>query len=477
MKKEKLKKNLFYNISYEILVIFLPLVLSPYVSRVLGADALGIYSYTYTIANYFVMFSMLGIRNYGNRLVAQIRNDQNKLNVMFSSLFTVHAIISIIFCILYFGYTFIFGGEYIEYFIIQGLYVLSAILDISWFYFGIEKFKITVLRSVFVKILNLILIFVFVRTRNDLNKYCFIMTGCILASQIMLWFPLGNFVKIQKPGYQAMKSHLKPMFILFFPTIAVSLYKYMDKIMIGSLSNKAQLGFYQNAEQLVNIPNVIINAIGTVMLPKMSNLIAEGKKQQTEKYFTRSMRYFMCMAFALSFGLAAVADNFAPLFWGKEFSSCSQLIMGLAMTVPFVTFANIIRTQYLIPNSKDKEYLISVIVGAVINIILNSMLIRTWGAKGAVLGTISAEISVCLVQAFLSKRDIDFRLYIKQTMSFCVIGIVMFICSHSIGDMLPYNAFIVLAIQVLAGVIIYSIGSGIVLYKMKDDFFSIMIKR
>lgn len=477
MKSEKLKNNLLYNISYEILVIMLPLILSPYISRVLGADALGTYSYTYTIANYFVMFSMLGIKNYGNRLVAQIRNNQEKLNTMFSSLLTVHVIISIIFSVLYFNYIFIMKDEYIEYFIIQGLYVVSSIFDISWFYFGIEKFKITVLRNIVIKILNLLLIFTFVRTKNDLNKYCFIMAGCTLISQIMLWIPLKKYVKIQKTAFQTMKCHLKPMLLLFLPTIAISLYKYMDKIMIGSMSNKTQLGFYQNAEQLVNIPNVIINAIGAVMLPKMSNLIAEGKTQQTEKYFSRSIRYFMCMAFALASGLAAVADNFAPLFWGEEFAPCSQLIIGLSITVPFVTFANIIRTQYLIPNAKDKEYLASVIVGAIVNLIMNSILISRWGAKGAVFGTVAAEICVCIVQICLSKRAINFKQYIREIISFCIIGIVMSVSVHFVGEVLPCNLVIVLIVQILVGIGIYIMGSSVILYKMKDDFFCVIAKK
>lgn len=469
MNKDKLKLNLIYNISYEILVIFLPLVLSPYISRILGADALGIYSYTYTIANYFVMFSMLGIKNYGNRLIAQIRNDQKKLDDRFSELFIVHAIISVMFSVLYFSYIFIFGQQYIEYFFIQGLYVVSAILDISWFYFGIEKFKITVLRNAFVKLLNLVLIFTFVRTKDELGLYCLIMSGCILLSQILLWLPLKNYVQFKKPKLSNMKKHLKPMFILFIPTVAISLYKYMDKIMLGSLSSTAQLGFYQNAEQLVNIPNVIISAIGTVMLPKMANLIAEGKKESTKKYFSRSMRYFMCMAFAMSFGLAAVADNFAPLFWGEEFSFCSKLIIGLSMTIPFVTYANIIRTQYLIPKSRDKEYVISVVIGAIVNLILNTIFIKSLGALGAVIGTIAAEVSVCIVQVMIAKKDLNLCSYRKQIISFCSLGVIMFIVTKIIGNILNFNIIIVLSIQILIGAIIYIMGTVLILYKMKDE--------
>lgn len=477
MKKEKLKLNLLYNISYEILAIFLPFILSPYVSRVLGADALGIYSYTYTIANYFVLFSMLGIKNYGSRLIAQIRNNQSKLNSSFCNLFACHGIISIIFTVAYFLYACIFDDRYIEYSLIQGVYVISSIFDISWFYFGIEKFKTTVLRNVFVKLLNLILIFVFVRDQGDLNIYCLIMAVCFLVSQLLLWLPLNKYVRFTRPECREILHHVKPMLVLFIPTVAVSLYKYMDKIMLGLMSDTVQVGFYQNAEQLVSIPNVIINAIGVVMLSKMSNLVAEGKQEQTRNYFSRSMRYFLCLAFALSFGLAAVAENFAPFFWGEQFTQCSQLIIGLAITVPFTTFANIIRTQYLIPNLKDKEYLSSVIVGAVVNIVINALLISPLGALGAVIGTIFAEIAVCVVQSLVSRKEINFYPYIKQIVPFGIIGAIMFLCVFYIGKILPVNTIFTLIIQVIVGGVIYVSATGTYLYQIRDELFCSVVKK
>lgn len=477
MKKEKLRLNLTYNILYEILVIILPLILSPYVSRVLGAEALGIYSYTYAIANYFVLFSMLGIKNYGSRLIAQIRNNQSSLNSSFSSLIICHSIISLFFSIVYFLYVIIFEERYVVFALIQGIYVISAILDISWFYFGIEKFKTTVLKNVFIKFLNLALIFIFVKDQNDLNVYCLIMAGCIFLTQLLLWLPLKKYVKFTRPTFKDIIYHVKPMFVLFIPAVAVSLYKYMDKIMLGLMSGTVQVGFYQNAEQLVNIPNVIINAIGIVMLSKMSNLVAEGKQKQSTDYFSRSMRYFMCLAFALSFGLAAIAENFAPFFWGEEFSQCGYLIIGLAITVPFVTFANIIRTQYLIPNSKDKEYLSSVIVGAIVNLIVNILLIPQLGALGAVIGTVFAEIFVCGVQIFVSKSEINFSPYIKEIATFWIIGVVMFLCVFYLGKLLPFSTILTLSIQIITGVLIYILLTAIYLYKIHDKLLITVINK
>ena len=185
-----------------------------------------------------------------------------------------------------------------------------------------------------------------------------------LINQLILWMPLKRYVRFEKPKWAEMQIHFKPLFILFVPAVAISLYKYMDKIMLGNISNNMELGFYENAEKIVNVPLTIIGAFGTVMLPKMANIMYHRNKELASRYILHSMRYVMCLAFALAFGLAAIARTFAPVFWGNEFIPSGTIIVGLSITVPFISFANVIRTQYLIPMERDREYLISVFAGA-----------------------------------------------------------------------------------------------------------------
>lgn len=424
MAKSSVKKNFAYQVIYEILVIILPFVTSPYISRVLGAEKLGEYSYSYSVAYYFVLFSMLGLKNYGNREIARVRDDKNKLDKTFSNIFFVHVFFSVICCVSYVGYIFAISDGRL-YAFIQLAYVISAIFDISWFYFGIEKFKLTVTRNTIIKIVNVICIFVFVRSFGDLWKYCVIMSAGSLVSQLCLWIPLRHYVKIQRPAFSEMKRHIGPLFVLFIPALAVSLYKYMDKIMIGSLSNKVQLGYYENAEKATNIPLTIISAFGTVMMPKMSNLAAAGNKSESKRYMNVSMEFVMCLAFALAFGIGGVADVFAPVFWGEDFAACGWLITGLSVTIPFIAFANVIRTQYLIPEKKDKEYLTSVIIGAIANLTLNSVLIPVYGAQGAVIGTIAAEVSVCMVQVFVVRNELPVLNYFAKSLPFLGFGVIM----------------------------------------------------
>ena len=467
MKKASIKKNFLYQMVYEILILILPFVTSPYIARVIGVGGLGTYSYSYSVAFYFVLFSMLGLKNHGNREIAQKRDDVNSLNQTFSDLFAVHAIVSVFVLIVYVIYVLMLKEDQI-YAVIQIAFVLSGFFDISWLYFGIEKFKLTVTISSITKILNVICIFAFIRTKDDLWIYCLIMALGMLFSQLALWVPLRKYVHFVKPDFAGMRNHIKPILILFIPAVAVSVYRYMDKIMLGLLSDNIQLGYYENAEKVVNIPITVITAFGTVMLPKMSNLAIKDNAREVRRYISLSMQFVMCLALALTFGLLSVAPVFAPVFWGEEFTFSGTLIMGLSFTIPFISFANVIRTQYLIPNKKDKEYLFSVIAGAVINLIINLILIPIYGSIGAMIGTIAAEITVCLIQTLVVKKKLPIISYLKSFAWFIVVGVLMFVIVYMFGYINNVSV-LTLILQVLIGVLFYSICSLIYFLMSKNE--------
>lgn len=454
MKKSSIKKNFAYQMAYEVLILILPFVTSPYIARVIGAEGLGTYSYSYSIAYYFVLFSMLGIKNYGNRAIAQARDNLELLEETFSNICAVHVLVSAVCCIAYAGYVYALDDGGRLYAAIQFLYVASGLFDISWFYFGIEQFKLTVARNMIIRLLNVGCVFLFVKGLEDLWIYCLIMATGNLISQLTLWIPLRKYTVFRKPEWKKMSPHIKPLLILFIPAIAVSLYKYMDKIMIGSMSSKTQLGYYENAEKVINIPMTVIGAFGTVMLPKMSNLIAARDEQTVQRYMKMSMEFVMCLAMALAFGLAAVGTVFAPVFWGEEFTASGTLIMGLSITIPFIAFANIIRTQYLIPNEKDKEYLTSVIAGAVANLVINGLLIPAMGAVGATVGTIIAEITVCTIQVCAVRKDLPLRRYFKSFLPFAFFGLGMFALVYQLGIAMGTH-LTTLLLQIVVGGIIY----------------------
>lgn len=455
-----IKKNFLYNTVYQLLLIVLPLITTPYISRVLGSDGVGTYAYTYTIANYFVMAAMLGVKNYGNRSIASVRDDKILMSRTFWEIYGLQFICSAIALAAYASFVFCFQKEYRIISLIQGLYVFSAMLDISWLFFGLEKFKVTVSRNIVIRLLNLAAIFIFVRTKDDLWKYTLIMTLGMVISQGYLWFYIKRIVKRYRPGIKDIKKHLRSEIVLFIPIIAVSLYKMMDKIMLAQMSTITQVGYYESSEKIINIPLGVITALGTVMLPHMSNLVAKGKKKESSQYIYNSMIFAMFLAYGMMFGIIGIAADLVPVFLGREYMQCVQLIMVMAPTVPFIAWANVIRTQYLIPNHEDRSYIISVVIGALVNMSVNAMLIPNLDAMGAVIGTVCAEGSVCVCQTVMVRKRLEIFGYMKNTIMYFLFGCVMLGAIFIIRSVC-FNAIPALMCEILLGGLLYALLSGI----------------
>lgn len=244
----------------------------------------------------------------------------------------------------------------------------------------------------------------------------------------------------------------------------------MDKLMIGRiLGDKKEVSYYDNAEKVMQVPTAFINALGTVMLPKMSGLVQKNDKAKCLEYIEKSMQLALMISFATSFGLAAIADNFAPVFYGAEFIPCAALIMWLAPIGVIKSWANVIRTQYLIPNGKDSIYVVSVILGAVVNLIANLLLIVRIGTIGAVIGTILAEAAVMLYQTIMSRKELEFGKYLKRNIAYGGIGLVMFLVVRLIGSTGEPSVTLLL-IQMGAGILIYGGLSAGYLCLTKDPF-------
>lgn len=458
MRKENVKINFIYQLAYQILTVLLPMLTSPYIARVLGADGLGVYSYTYSIVSYFVMIAKLGLHNYGNRCVASVRDDEEKLNQTFSDLYSLHAIISIITMAAYSIYVVVLGGEYKTIFIIQGFYLIGQLLDINWFYFGIEKFKLTVTRNTVIKIFTVAAVFLFVKTKDDVWKYVLILAAGSAISESLVWLFVRRYVKFVKPNMQSYKHHIAPMAVLFIPSIAVSVYKVMDKIMLGSMSSTFEVGLYENAEKIINICLGFVTALGTVMLPRMSNLVANGHIKESKQMVQKSAHFILILSYAMCFGLVGISRVFPTVFWGEEFEPCGMLLIGLAISLPFTAIANVARTQILIPQHRDKEFVIAVCVGAAVNFIVNFICIPKWNALGAVVGTICAEVIVCLIQLVSIQREVPIWRYIAQSTPFVIFGIIMAGVVVVVGNYIGIRITSLVAQVIIGGAVYCSIS-------------------
>lgn len=463
-----IKKNFIYNLSYQILIIILPIVTTPYISRIIGPEGVGIQSYTFSIVNYFVLFAMLGINNHGNRSIAMVRNNKEKLNKTFMSIYLVQAIMAIIMIMFYLLYVIFIASKYRIMLIIQLIYIISALLDINWFFFGLEKFKITVVRNTVIKLLSVCSIFLFVKESNDLYLYSMILALGTLISQIVLWRYIRDYVKFTKVTKEEIIQEIKPILILFIPVVSISIYKIMDKIMLGAMTTVTQVGFYENSEKIINIPMGMITALGAVMLPKMSNLYATGNVNESKRYMEISIELVMFMSIGSMFGLVGVSPILIPIFLGEKFTQCVDVVSLLSITLLFLSWANVIRTQYLIPKKRDKVYIGSTILGAVINVIVNLLLISKLGAVGAAIGTIFAEASVAIYQTIMVRKELCITEFFKKTIFYLIPGLIMCILTRYIGQQME-ESIITGLVQIVVGGFVYCIISLVYMVIIKND--------
>ena len=451
------KRNYIYQVVYQLLALLIPLVTAPYLTRVLGAENLGIYTYTFTVAGVFLKIAELGIITHGSRSIATVQDDPLLRSNIFCNIFAVQASSSAFSIILYILYVIFFVKEDKLIAGIQAIYVLTALFDISWFYMGMENFKKTVLRDTAVKVISVVCIFLFVRSRSDLWVYTLVAAGSALFGFLTLWIGITKHVYYVKPSVKKMKEEFVPILTLFIPTVAVTIYTLMDKVMLGTMSGKSQVAFYQYASALASIPLSFITSFGLVMLPRTSNMVARDDKG-INSVINNSLLFMIFMSSAFAFGLAAISSDLIPLYYGNEFLPCITLLILLSVKLPFMAWANTIRSQALIPQHKDKQFIISLFIGAFINLVLNAILIPSHASTGAAIATIVAEASVCIAQTVFTWKQIRPTKTIIKSIGFIIIGIIMLFAVYYIKS-ISTGTVIFLLIEVICGAGVYLVLS------------------
>ena len=464
MKSEN--KNFLYNVVFQLLTFIIPFITVPYISRVLGVDNIGIYSYTYSIVYLFMLFAMLGITNYGNRAIVSVRDDSEKLSITFSSIYSLQLTVSFIAIILYYAYCFFVCKEYKFISLIQSILLLSVCFDINWFYFGIEKFKLTITRNLIIKFSSLLLVFLFVKDEDDLPIYTLIMAGSYFISQIYLVIILRKFTHFRIECFKVSIKHIKGVMILFVPVLAFGIYKVMDKTMIGKLSNVTQLGYYENAEKIINIPSAVISALGTVMLPRMSYLINKSDSGY-KKTIEESMMLVMKLATIMCMGLLLISNEVVVVLFGKDFFDSGPILKWLSISILASAWANVIRTQYLIPLKKDRIYIFSTIGAALLNVIFNAIFIPLYGGIGACIGTVVAEFFVAIYQMIVTKNELDHLKYLYLFLKELIIAV--FISTFAlIVSKIVVNIYYSLLLKIVISILLF----GLINFKyFKTDFF------
>jgi O-antigen/teichoic acid export membrane protein len=400
-KKKSIKKNYFYNLFYQIFLIIVPVVVTPYVSRVLTPNGIGQYSFSFSLITYFTLFGSLGFGYYAQRAIARKQNNISEQSITFWEIIICRLIP--VFLALFTNVMFCFFDVYNDYTTLMWVFninILAIAFDIAFFYQGKEEFGKLVFRNFLIKTISVVLIFVFVKNEKDLVLYTIINALSVFFTALSMWITVFKMLyKVSIKNLHPLK-HMKGTIILFLPTIAISIYTILDKTLIGVLIKDTytiigpdgkeiikkysdlENGYYEQSEKIIKLLLTVITAIGTVMIPRNSKEFSEGNFDAVIKNVKTSCMILLFISVPMILGIFLVVDAFVPIFFGDGYSKCILLIKLLSPLIIIIGFSNIFGLQYLIPSGQDKKFTIAVTCGAITNLVLNFIMIRFWWSIG-----------------------------------------------------------------------------------------------
>lgn len=471
-KKKSLTKNYIYNASYQVLALITPLITTPYLSRVLEADGIGVYSFTTSIVSYFTMFGVLGTLSYGNREIAYLQEDRKTRSKVFWEVEFLSIITAALAFIAYLFFVLFIAEEYHVFYIIQMISFLTIALDVTWLLQAMEEFGKIVGRNLFFKILSIIYVFAFVRTKEDLILH---VAGNVIISfliQASVWAYVPKYV--DAPDWKNLKPlrHMKGVMALFIPTIAISTYTVLDKTMIGIFSTPNENGYYEQALNLSRTVLSLITALGAVMLPRLGFHYNRGEKDEVSNLMYQSYRFVWFLGMPLCFGLMGIAGNIVPWFYGDGFMKLTILLPILSLLIPIVGLSNITGTQYLIVTKREKLLTLSVAIGAGVNFLCNIILIPKYSAIGAAIASVIAELLITGIQFIFIRKEISVIKVVSCSWKYLIAaGMMLAVLIMENAKFVP--SILNTCIMVVSGAAVYFV----VLFILKDEFLLGYIKK
>lgn len=461
-----LKINLVLNTFLQILSTIAPLLTAPYISRVLGPENIGIFSYTLSINSYFVLIAGLGTASYGIIEIAKVRDSTSNRSRVFWGIELISIITSSLSLAIWL-FMIMFYRKYSIIFAIQSLYILATVFDISWFYLGIEKLKHTVVINSFFKILGVILIFIFVKSKSDLLIYIFILSFSSLLGNFSMWLFLQKYITLAKVSIREMKNHFKGTFIYFVPTIAATIYSVVDKTLIGIITKDAiENGCYEQAGKIIGlVRSVAYTSINTLFSSRMAYLFTQNKQGEIKFRLKMSLDLVLILSYGACFGIIAIAQDFVPIFFGAGYSRVVGFLALMAPLLPIMGISSSVGYLYYNPSGNRKKSATILVIGTLINCLLNVVLITLYAGYGAIVASLIAEILITVLYIIYSNGYVTFNMIFKLSLKKIISGLCMVTIIQILSRVMECSIMSLL-LQISCGAVIYCI----VLILLRDEF-------
>ncbi|MDR3694922.1 flippase [Mucilaginibacter sp.] len=421
-----MKKNYIYTLLLTIFNIIFPILSFPYISRILGPTGVGKVQFVITFAQYFALIAALGIPYYGVREIARVRLNNKELSKTFSELLFIYVITSVLISVVYIIVVMAFTrfSANMSYYLPSLLIVLLGFSSIDWFYQGIEEFKSIALRSIFIKLICLIMMYILVKTIHDALLYLYITIFSVLGNNIINMVFLRNKVSIGIKKIN-LRKHLKPLFYIFGANLSIAMYNMLDTILLGLLSNDKSVGYYTASTKITRIAMPLVVSIGAVLLPEISASF-HNKDDRYKELLATSYSFIILLAVPITFALFLLAPELIHLVSGNAFSSAIVPMQILSVLPVFIGMGNLLGVQVLISSGREREMLKSVMVGMVLSIALNIALVPKTHEVGAAIANSVTELIVSCVFYYFVKKAFGITFSIK-TFFYSILSCLPFI--------------------------------------------------
>lgn len=449
-----IKKNFILNILKILINLIFPLITFPYISRILLPEGIGRITYVQSINNYFLLFINLGIPLYGIREIAKVRNNKLEKSKVFSEIFFLNIITTILGVVVYicfYNLNIIKNDK--EIFLIFSLVLLFNFLSVDWFFQGIEDYKYITVRTVIIKILSTLFLFVFIKKSSDIYIYSIIVVFSLVGSNFFNIVRALKLVQLKLKGLN-IKRHLKGIFIIFSMNLAISIYTNLDSVMLGSYGSKYSLGIYSAASKIIALVMGIVTSLGAVLLPRISNYIEEKKEKDIKQILEKTFSFLLFLIIPSIIGIYFTANEIILLFAGEEYLEATTTLKILSLIILFIGFSNFIGMQILYPRGEEKKVFYSVLVGAIINFSLNLYLIPRYYQNGAAFATCVAEFTVVVIQIFLGYKYLKFQKFNYNNFKFLIASFIMGAILYFTQN-LNLNLLLKLVVKVVIGSSVY----------------------
>lgn len=473
MAQKSIKKNFIFSLVNKAVAVLIPILITPYLARVLEPDGNGVISFVSSMASYFVLLSNLGIETYGQREMAIHREDRafiKKFIIEITLLRLIFTVFSLV--VYYFLFISSFNAANNILYAIYAMTIIAVIFDFSWLFQGVEKFGTLAVTSLLTRAAYIVLIFVLVKTKADIAVAAALTAAnAVLPFILCLPFMFGYMTVKTEGGINPFR-HFKECMIYFIPTIAVQIYTVVDKTMIGLITRSDfENGYYEQAEKIVKLPITIVTTLNVIIRSRISYYYSLGEQDKIQDLTEKSANLSLMLMLPITFGIVAVTYTFVPIYLGEGYEKCILLMYIFSPILLIISVSNLLGTHYYTPFDKQRISNRFLVIGAVVNIALNSFMIYFFQSMGAAISSVLAELVITVLYLYFARNFFTFKRLLKICLKYFIASVVMFVPVFFMNRYLPANLWYLL-IEVAAGVAIYAL----MLFILRPKFFTTYVK-